>query len=232
MKFRDLAISLIAGVLVAFLIISLAGSARGSSRGTRRLIDGWQNNVGAWEFRFVAESDQIEIDSQPVTARASHRILLHERGSFHSTWYGRTWMKWIDIYGDCQHATIHQSGQIIVTDPWDELSDGLAKELAVFIDTNVLHPPYRSRVPTPEAPLYEWVSSTWSTSGHRVEADQLIWTFAPGLIVAGLTFLGLTLIGRTNQIPVGCCIKCGYDQAGLAPDTPCPECGKTINKLM
>jgi len=32
---------------------------------------------------------------------------------------------------------------------------------------------------------------------------------------------------RRKKPQPGCCVKCGYDRAGLAPDAKCPECGRT-----
>ena len=48
-------------------------------------------------------------------------------------------------------------------------------------------------------------------------------------LVAGLATAALKTILRLRDRDPRACLHCGYLLAGLAKDTPCPECGKARN---
>lgn len=64
---------------------------------------------------------------------------------------------------------------------------------------------------------YCWSGSFWA----------LILSGAVGFVVAGPAIFVPLLARRPRRLRAGLCQHCGYSLAGIAPGTPCPECGTT-----
>jgi hypothetical protein len=83
--------------------------------------------------------------------------------------------------------------------------------------------------PTNEEPFW-WHDSRWIVRA-RVDpiwdAMLILWL----ALVVYLLCVGSLLVGRSAIESTSHCAKCGYDRAGLAVDSPCPECGEPAPKL-
>jgi len=69
----------------------------------------------------------------------------------------------------------------------------------------------------------------WWVRSNRGVYDRLIevplWTPALASHIASALAWRLDTLARRRE-KHGACPSCGYDRAGLAPSSPCPECGK------
>jgi len=60
----------------------------------------------------------------------------------------------------------------------------------------------------------------WDTAGWF--GQIVLWTFNPIVLACMLVW---AIRARMRVPRPACCLKCGYDTAGLSPSVPCPECG-------
>lgn len=221
MRARHLITALVLGG-IAFLLFSTGNYRASGSRGDR-VIDGWRDQNGDWQFT-VAAVGSHDLTSSPITPDSTVRFVLREPLSRHGTWYGSSGMSWVTF--DDPYGRLDQQG--LLTEAWvmDGLDLDLAVELIGFVDRTIVPAAYSRRLPSMGADDYAWLNAQWGRGFTRVEIGQLAWTFLPGLVVAGLAFSVMTLVGRVRHVPAGCCTDCGYDLAGLQASATCPECGR------
>lgn len=95
--------------------------------------------------------------------------------------------------------------------------------------------------------LHAWTTSMWS-GGQQLIEDHGTWVFKigshhfgplpvlplwPGIALNTIFYAAIAwglwripvLLRRARRRRRGWCIRCAYDRAGLAPGSPCPECG-------
>src|SRR5690606_16655148 len=74
--------------------------------------------------------------------------------------------------------------------------------------------------------VFWWPS--WSASGPPVPMTRVIVPlWLPAVAAGGAAWLAHRRV-RALEL-VGCCRRCRYSRAGLAPGAPCPECGATTD---
>ena len=130
------AIQIIAGLVIAVLMVGVTSfviNYRGSGTGPSRLVDGWCDQSGDWHFAHVATARYLDLQSVAPTYGATTRFLLRESMSSHGTWFGHGYHSWIELRWD-ECGTIHADGSVAQVDLWDEFNDGLAHDLAIFVD--------------------------------------------------------------------------------------------------
>lgn len=221
MRARHLITAIVLGG-ITWLLIS-TGSYRACGGRDDRVIDGWREQNGNWQFT-VAAVGSHDLTSSPITPNSTVRFVLREPLSRHGTWYGSSGMSWVAF--DDSFGRIDQQG--VLTEAWlmDGLDAVLAERLVLFVDRTIVPASYSRRLPPTGADEYQWLNVQWTQSLGGIEIDQLAWTFLPGIIVAGLVFSVMTLVGRVKQVPAGCCTNCRYDLTGLQVSATCPECGR------
>ncbi len=83
---------------------------------------------------------------------------------------------------------------------------------------------------TPPPEMQYW---RWSASDNLRHPDRFmhmcLWPFALASLLGGGWLVWSGRRARKRAM-TGVCGKCGYDLAGLAAGSPCPECGDAMNK--
>ena len=131
-------------------------------------------------------------------------------------------------WGSFERDRMEQSGEILTVGihngriGW---SQGVIHNAAIPLEGRTVYTFERVIQPWRDIPVWEFRPDFPESWG-----SVPLWPIPLLLFATGVPILRSGILARRRAM-TGSCAKCGYSLAGLAPDAPCPECGKTKTGL-
>lgn len=173
---------------------AVSGASIGCGQVRNVIVDATRDDGGRWSFRIVGDGRSLEPGDCPPGHDATYRLRIDEPLSIVGRWYGRERRQWYAV-SFVELYRLDQAGVYDLDSPDDYLESGLPKQLAEFMDRNIVPQEYVRTFPPREAEDWEWIMARWT-----LREIEPAWGLIVGVATASvLTAVGVFLYGKFSR---------------------------------